>query len=99
MARGPSKYTPFTASLATRAPNLTTLTRTFAQIEAIVGSPLPRSARRQGWWGHSASANQARVWHTAGWRVTKLPRPPGGPPRWEVTFARAASDMITTVLG
>lgn len=45
-------------------------TVTFQDIEAILGGPLPRSARQhRPWWGNSRSHSHARAWLDAGWRT------------------------------
>ncbi len=61
---------------------------TFLEIEAIIGSPLPESARKyRTWWGNQADPKRAhcRAWMDAGWEVA-----PGGPNLMmgEVTFVR-----------
>ncbi|MDE0391263.1 MAG: hypothetical protein OXI57_04245 [Rhodospirillales bacterium] len=43
---------------------------TFSQIEGLIGTPLPASARRhQSWWGNDRTHAQARSWMRAGWTV------------------------------
>jgi hypothetical protein len=47
----------------------------FSQIEAILGDPLPRSARRhQAWWANEESVDtrhvQCRSWLTEGWQAS-----------------------------
>ena len=45
-------------------------TWTFAEIERIVGRPLPMSARKhRAWWANTDTHSQARTWLAAGWRV------------------------------
>jgi hypothetical protein len=42
----------------------------FAEIEAILGCPLPPSARRHtGWWSNHPSHSLAHAWLRAGWRT------------------------------
>ena len=86
---GQRKYQPLRRYLAALPAETAMATLTFAEIEAILGEPLPAWATtRQFWtnaeraWGGSA---QAWAWRGAGWRVTGV--------RWEprpsvVTFAR-----------
>ena len=41
---------------------------TFSELEAILGFPLPSSARRhQTWWSNTDSHSQAKAWRAAGW--------------------------------
>ncbi|MCX7303139.1 MAG: hypothetical protein NTV73_02200 [Hyphomicrobiales bacterium] len=50
------------------------LTLSFAEIEAIVGAPLPPSARkREEWWSNSPSGHsQARAWMRASYRTSNV---------------------------
>ena len=50
------------------------LTMTFAEIEAIVGAPLPPSARRrEEWWSNSPRGHsQARAWLRASYRASRV---------------------------
>jgi hypothetical protein len=43
----------------------------FADIERILGQPLPRSAFKQAWWASYPSRGWVRPWTAAGWAVTK----------------------------
>ncbi|HEX9963542.1 MAG TPA: hypothetical protein VGB04_00995 [Allosphingosinicella sp.] len=48
---------------------------TFAQVEQVLGFPLPPSARKhREWWSNQAGTghSQARGWQDAGWRVRKV---------------------------
>ena len=46
---------------------------TFRELEAILGSPLPRSARRhQAWWSNTTTHSHARAWLVAGWRTSDV---------------------------
>ena len=46
---------------------------TFAEVEAIVGHPLPRSARYQAWWSNSPSNNaMTTVWLKAGFKTESV---------------------------
>ena len=65
-----TKYTPLGRFLADQPPTITTITLTFAEIERLIGGPLPRSARRgQGWSNSLRATKHAWVWLDAGWRV------------------------------
>jgi hypothetical protein len=46
----------------------------FSEIEAIIGAPLPPSARkREEWWSNSPSGHsQARAWRRANYRASKV---------------------------
>jgi hypothetical protein len=47
----------------------------FAEIEKVLGRPLPNSAyRHQAWWANQSGAghSQTRGWQSVGWRTTKL---------------------------
>lgn len=49
-------------------------TLSLAQIERIIGSPLPKSARvHASWWGNDKTHSHARVWMEAGWRARPSP--------------------------
>ncbi len=47
---------------------------TFAEVEAIIGAPLPPSARRrEEWWSNSPSGHsQARAWMRASYRASQV---------------------------
>ena len=46
------------------------VTLSFAEIEAILGRPLPASARRhRAWWSNSETQTVPRQWLAAGWRA------------------------------
>ncbi len=48
---------------------------TFGEIEAILGSALPPSARLYDWWWANEGASghvQARAWDVAGWETAKV---------------------------
>ena len=82
---GPRKYDPLTRYLADLAADEVTLT--FAEIEAIIGAPLPPSARTSNWWENTTEHVQAGAWVLAGWRMKRTHRrldPPA------VTFERVA---------
>lgn len=47
----------------------------FAEVEAILGFPLPKSARRHAaWWAneHNGTHSHARAWQAAGWRTNAV---------------------------
>lgn len=62
---------------------------TFAQVEQVLGFPLPPSARKhREWWSNQSGAghSQARGWQDAGWQVSKVDLK-----EEEVVFRRRAS--------
>ena len=89
---GPSKYEPLRAYLASLPPDITELTLALAEIEAIIGAPLPAGARAHDFWANHRdafwSAPQMRAWRAAGWYVAarSLRRLPPS-----VTFARGVA--------
>ena len=56
---------------------------TIAQIEAMIGSPLPGNARFPSWWRNDLHKMHSRAWLTAGWEVDGMDSATG-----EVTFHR-----------
>lgn len=50
------------------------ITMTFAEVETIIGAPLPPSARRrEEWWSNSPSGHsQARAWMRANYRASEI---------------------------
>jgi hypothetical protein len=61
------KYDPIRMHLAAVGQN--NWTASFRDIEAIVGSPLPKSAFvHREWWANDTSHVQAKAWLEAGWR-------------------------------
>jgi hypothetical protein len=64
-----SKYDPLRTFL--KADPALPLTLSFAQVELILGSELPASARiHQPWWGNDATHSHAMAWLAAGLRAT-----------------------------
>lgn len=46
---------------------------TFAEVEEVIASPLPASARKhQAWWANTATHSHAASWMRAGWRTSRL---------------------------
>jgi hypothetical protein len=67
------KYEPLTDHLRSREG--TTWTASFAEIECILGFPLPISARNyREWWANQRGAghSQKKGWQDAGWQVWKV---------------------------
>jgi hypothetical protein len=84
---GPRKYDPLTAYLATFAGNEVTLT--LAEVEQIIGTPLPRSAVKAAFWSNTREQATLPPWVAAGWRMRQT-HLSGDPPT--VTFVRHLSD-------
>lgn len=64
----------------------------FAEIEQVLGFPLPPSARKyREWWGNQSGAghSQASGWQDAGWKVSKVDLP-----RERVLLQRRASNRV-----
>jgi DNA-binding XRE family transcriptional regulator len=77
-----NKYHPLYRAL--EAAGTGNVSLTFGEIEALLGRPLPPSARsRRDWWGNRNKANQASAWMEAGYHVVELDLPGE-----RVTFAR-----------
>ncbi|WP_284734819.1 DUF7662 domain-containing protein [Sphingosinicella terrae] len=67
------KYAPLSEALRRRAGD--GWKATFAEVEAILGFPLPRSARKyREWWANQRGGghSQVRGWQDAGWHVGKV---------------------------
>ena len=59
----------------------------FAEIESVLGFPLPKSARDYGAWWHNeeeGTHSHARAWMAAGWRTQEV-----NPARGHLVFRRA----------
>jgi hypothetical protein len=83
---GPRKYDPLTAYLAGLAVDQVTLP--LAEVERIIGAPLPRSAAKAGFWGNTPDLAALPPWREAGWWVQRT-HLSGDPPT--VTFVRQSS--------
>jgi hypothetical protein len=79
----PPKYQPLARWLG--AQRETTVTLTFSEVEAILGTRLPASAWiRPSWWQYQYTAHpHIQGWRSVGWEVVHVDRP-----RREVTFVR-----------
>jgi hypothetical protein len=51
-----------------------TVRLTFAEIEAIIGAPLPVGAYTTTFWGNAPSRSPARYWLPRGWRAVRQAR-------------------------
>lgn len=86
----PLKYQPLADFLAAQPGGEVTLT--FAQIEEVVGRPLPAGAQSPAWWSTARALQQSKAWLRVGWRVRRVATQGGG---HVVTFVRA--DLDSTV--
>ena len=64
----PSKYQPLVDHLAAQPATVASLAPTLSEVEALLGAPLPASARRVAWWT-SLDGRHVRQWRHAGWRA------------------------------
>src|SRR5271165_1633156 len=71
-----SKYEPLSTRLAADAgPKWRA---SFAELEAVLGFPLPKRARSaQSWWSNSGSEPHQRAWILNGWEVDRVDIPGG----------------------
>ena len=67
------------------------LTLPLAEVEAIIGAPLPARARGRQWWVNAHASLQGRAWLEAGWQA-RLETVWGRAP--VVTFVRAAPEDV-----
>jgi hypothetical protein len=58
----------------------------FAEIEEVLGFPLPKAARAHGWWAGPGGRLHARSWTNGGWRA-EMDQASGA-----VTFRRSVSE-------
>src|SRR5881394_1435505 len=97
-----SKYNPLSARLAGHAgPEWRA---SFAELEEVLGFPLPKGARTgRAWWKNDAAAPHARAWTAGGWEaldidqsaglVTFRKLPPTQPADASVPVPAPAEDM------
>lgn len=65
------KYESLTHFLATQ--KTSEVPMTFADVEAVIGSPLPSSKRHPAWWSNNAANNvTTRAWLAAGFRTERV---------------------------
>ena len=68
----PAKYAPLQRYLA--AVSGDTVTLSVAEIEAIIGAPLPQTAVQRQWWANHHKPPQGRAWLAAGWQTSRVPQ-------------------------
>lgn len=76
-----SKYLPLSDRLARETADQ--WRPTLAEIEEVLGFPLPKAAQQAAWWGGAAEKPHHRAWLDHGWRAGDLDRASG-----TVTFHR-----------
>src|SRR5215211_2272314 len=89
----PTSYQPLVDFLSRQPPETTTVTLTLAEVEGLLGVPLPEGAWTRLWWLAGGPPGVVRPWVAVGWRVTRtsLQTTPT-----TVTFARRAVDRMHT---
>jgi hypothetical protein len=65
----PSRYQPLADYLVGQPARTVQVTLTLAEIEALLGVPLPPSAWRADWWSNTPTLRY-NPWLSVGWRVT-----------------------------
>lgn len=66
-------YALLAAHLKEQGSSVTSLPRTFQEIERILGKELPRSAHEyRAWWANDPTKPQSAAWLEEGWRTTSL---------------------------
>jgi hypothetical protein len=84
-----SKYEPLTARLAGHADP--EWRASFAEIEEVLGFPLPRGARTgKVWWANSGAQPHQRAWTAGGWEAGDIDHAQG-----LVTFRKTAAPAPT----
>lgn len=71
-------YIRLAAYLADQASDAEEVKLTVAQIEELVGAPLPPGARFPSWWRNDRHKMHSRAWLTAGWEVSRVDHAAGG---------------------
>ncbi|MES2897373.1 MAG: hypothetical protein V4759_15200 [Pseudomonadota bacterium] len=86
-----SKYLPLSERLARETADQ--WRPTLAEIEAVLGFPLPKAAQQAAWWGGASDKPHHRAWLDQGWRAGDLDRAAG-----TVTFHRDATAGLPKVV-
>ena len=84
----PAYYHRLAEYLATLPGVTPRVTLTFAELQTLLGRPLPASAWGRSWWMTRARATAAGSWPVTGWRVAAVSVSGG---REAVTFVRTAA--------
>jgi hypothetical protein len=90
-----AKYVLLAAHLAAQPPEMVSVTLTLAEIEAILGEPLPRGAVTRQWWYNTRNKGLMPVSMTARWQVAQVMVRTGNR---TVTFTRMPPDAIASPL-
>jgi hypothetical protein len=81
-----SKYNPLTERLAGHAE--AEWRASFAEVEEVLGFPLPKGARTGAvWWRNTGAQPHQRAWTGAGWETADVDHAQG-----QVTFRKTAAD-------
>jgi hypothetical protein len=81
----PSKYAPLVTFLAAQSAKTSTVTLTLVDVEEMIGTALPPSAKARRWWVNCEESKHALLWLEAGWVVTARALRTENP---RITFAR-----------
>ncbi len=76
-----SKYLPLSEHLSRHAGD--EWRASFADIEKVLGAPLPKAAQQNAWWAGEVEKPYQRAWLDHGWRVAEVDKAAG-----MVTFRR-----------
>src|SRR6266545_3010887 len=90
-----AKYVLLAAHLAAQPPATVSVTLTLAEIEAILGEPLPRGAVTRQWWYNTRNKGLMPISMTARWQVTQVLM---RTVNQTITFTRMAPDTIASPL-
>ena len=82
----PLTYQPLADYLAAQGSPAVILT--LAEIETLLGAPLPPAAQEASWWTNAPEAEQARAWLGVGWRVRMMTQ---SRRTWAIIFERGPS--------
>ena len=93
------KYDPLEAHLSNSVEDECTLTH--KEIEDIIGSRLPKTAKtKRQWWRNEVSGSHVRIpsWMRAGWKVVDGCEPQNGRVRLERTIKTTESEILSARL-
>lgn len=83
------KYIRLAAFFAGQPLDVARISLSVAEIEGLVGQPLPGNARFPSWWRNDEHKMHSRAWLTAGWQVDGMDAETG-----VVTFKRTDPNEI-----
>jgi hypothetical protein len=90
--RRPLAYIRLAAYLAGQPPERERLEMSLAELEEVVGQPLPSGARFPSWWRNDEHRTHSRAWLLAGWEVVELSADEG-----RVVFARRSAPVTISL--